>query len=66
MSTPTADQVADNINAGIDDDRTPNTNVFAGAWAAFQDFTGNWATNLVADISAYTDLVGNYTGTGHQ
>lgn len=61
MSAPTGPaDVAYELGAGSDNPATPNLNVFGGAWAALQDFTGAWATNIVADIGAYGDVVATF------
>lgn len=63
MSSPSSDQVAANLNAGIENPGTPFLNAFGGAWAALQDFTGQWGADFVLDVQGYGDYISQFNGT---
>lgn len=54
--------VAQLANADAENTDLPGLSAFTGAWTAFQDFTGLWAANMYADVTAFRDYVSSYTG----
>lgn len=65
MSSPTdPNGVAANVNAQVDDPKTPGLNVFGAAWDALTDFTGTWAQNNALQIQTYGDIIGQYFTSG--
>lgn len=51
MTQPSNSQtVYNNAQAGVMDPNMPGTSAVIGAWAAVQDFTGNWAVTTYNTI----------------
>lgn len=51
---PSSDQVYNNAASMTLDSSTPGLNIILEAWAALQDFVGDWANTAYLDILAVT------------
>lgn len=61
----TADNVAANVTAGIDNAATPGLNLFSSAWGAFDDFCSNWTTTNIENFTAIGDLIASAATGGN-
>lgn len=64
-SPPTSDEVARNVDAGVDDPNLQGLAIFGGAWDALVDFTGTWTQNNTLQIQTYGDIIDQYFTIGH-
>lgn len=53
-SPPDPQTVYNNAQAGQADDATPGVNAVVNAWAAVQDYSGNWAVTTYNTIQNLT------------
>lgn len=62
---PSADEVAQDVNAGVVSDDLPGLASFASAWTALTDFVGNYTATTAQTIQAYGDVAGNVNVIGY-
>lgn len=61
----TADNIAANVSAGIDNAATPGLNLFSSAWGAFNDFCSNWANTQTVNFTAIGDVIASAATGGN-
>lgn len=57
---PSAPTVYNNAASMHLDSRTPGLNAFIEAWAALQDFTGNWAVGNYNQLVVTSGMIGEF------